>query len=270
MGRYLLEGTEARLPYEVEELNLRLYTVEELCYYIYNNLSLIGEDFIDERLLTFLRRELKQEEIADKIERFYVSPSDQDGTLLMLLSEVGYYSEAELKEFQNRLAVRKKKNGPERLFLKAECLYEKKRFVKAIYYYRRIALDREDGRISAELRSEAFEGMANAYGKLSCFERAAEALKAAYDENRQERLLQKLYDVLALSGANLPEQYFSPVPSALLSKWEQEFQSRVTVSRMKAEEAEILRVFFADENEAKKKLIEYVEAEKEIFRSMVE
>ena len=60
------------------------------------------------------------------------------------------------------------------------------------------------------------------------------------------------------------------MPGALLSKWEQEFQSRVTVSRMKAEEAEILRVFFADENEAKKKLIEYVEAEKEAFRSMVE
>ena len=54
MGRYILGGKEARLPYEVEELNLRLYTIEELCYYIYNNLPLIGDDFIDERLLSFL------------------------------------------------------------------------------------------------------------------------------------------------------------------------------------------------------------------------
>ena len=57
-----------------------------MCYYIYNNLPLIGDDFIDERLLAFLRKELGQEEIADKIEKFYVSPSDQDATLIMLLS----------------------------------------------------------------------------------------------------------------------------------------------------------------------------------------
>lgn len=76
MGRWIFGGKEAKLPFEVEELDLRLYTIEELCYYIYNNLALIGEDFIDEHLLSFLRDELDLKEEAEKIERFYTSPSD--------------------------------------------------------------------------------------------------------------------------------------------------------------------------------------------------
>ena len=43
------------------------------------------------------------DEIADKIERFYGARSEQDATLQMLLSDVGYFSDPELSEFQNRL-----------------------------------------------------------------------------------------------------------------------------------------------------------------------
>ena len=103
MGRYLLGGKEARLPYEVEELNIRLYTVEELCYYIYHYLPLIDDDFIDERLLKFIRKELDLPEIAEKIERFYISPSDLDTTLLMLLTEVGFFSDQEIMDAQKLL-----------------------------------------------------------------------------------------------------------------------------------------------------------------------
>lgn len=270
MGRYILGGKEARLPYEVEELNLRLYTVEELCYYIYNNLPLIGDDFIDERLLSFLRRELSQSEVADKIEKFYVSPSDQDATLIMLLSEIGYYSDAEMKEFQNRLISRKKKSGPERILNKADLLYEKKRYVKALFYYWRIASDKDDVRITPEMKSRAFESMADAYGHLSAFPRAAAALEDAYEESRQERLLKKLYGVLTLSGANLPEKYFENVPSDLIASWDKEYKSRVAVNRLQAEESKIMGAFFLDEKEALKNLKAYVDAEKETFRSMIE
>ena len=67
MGRYLLCGKEAELPFEIEELDLRIYTIEELCYYIYNNLMLIGDDFIGDRLIDFIRNGLSMPEIADKI-----------------------------------------------------------------------------------------------------------------------------------------------------------------------------------------------------------
>ena len=50
MGRYLLCTKEADSPYEVEELDLRIYSIEELAYLIYYDLDVLPDDFIDERL----------------------------------------------------------------------------------------------------------------------------------------------------------------------------------------------------------------------------
>ena len=150
MGRYILCGKEASLPYEVEELDIRIYTIEELCYYIYNYLPLIGEDFIDERLLNFIRGELDLPEIADKIERFYSSRSEQDATLQMLLSDAGYFSDAELTEFQNRLVYRRRKSSNERVKEKGDSLLKLGRCQSAVRCYKSLAKTGEDNRVSRE------------------------------------------------------------------------------------------------------------------------
>ena len=42
MGQYLLGGAVAEIPYITKELNIPLYTAEELCYYIYHNLTVLN------------------------------------------------------------------------------------------------------------------------------------------------------------------------------------------------------------------------------------
>ncbi len=72
MGRYLLCTKEADTPYEVEELDLRVYSIEELAYLIYHDLPLLPDEFIDEKLLTFIEKELEMPEISGKIRRFTI------------------------------------------------------------------------------------------------------------------------------------------------------------------------------------------------------
>ncbi|MBR4769090.1 MAG: hypothetical protein IK088_08965, partial [Lachnospiraceae bacterium] len=211
MGRYLLCGKEARLPYEVEDLDLCLYTIEELCYFLFHHPDLIGDDFIDNRLIGFIRNELDLGEIADKIERFYSSPNDLDATIVMLLSEVGYYSDSEITEFKGRLVLRKRRSKPERLFFKAKRLYGEKRYMKAVRIFRPLLEDKNDVRITDDIRSKSAEYIADAYGHLYCFDRSIEYLGRAYDESKQERLLKKMYDVSLLSGIALPEKYYKVV-----------------------------------------------------------
>ena len=67
MGRFLLCGREAALPFQVEEMDLRLYSVEELCCFIYDNLSLIDEGFVDRRLLDFIRDELGLDDLYERL-----------------------------------------------------------------------------------------------------------------------------------------------------------------------------------------------------------
>ncbi len=270
MGRYLLCGKEAEVPFEVEELDIRLYTIEELCYYIYHNLPLIGDDFISERLLHFIRNELEMPETADKIERFYSSPSDQDSTLFMLLSEVGYYTEYEMQEFQNRLVFRRRKNGPERVRYKADSMMEKKRYLGAVRYYKTLVTGERDGRISPQFTAEVLESIANCYGKLCQFEQALEYLEKAYDQSGSERLLKKIYDVTVLSGQELPEKYFGTCSDARLAEWQQSYWNREAVCKSSLEENPAMQMFLHTPEVMNEELKQYVEEQKELYRGMLE
>lgn len=269
MGRYLLGGKEARFPYEVEELDLRLYTVEELCYFIYHNLALIGDDFIDEHLLEFISDELGLPEIRAKIERFYRSSSDQDATLHMMLSDIGYYNDKELMEFQNRLVSRRRKNGPERIRDKADFLFEAGRYMKAIRVYRVLLYDR-DGRITPEMRSRVAESIANCCGRLYAYDEAMRVLYALYRETKKERLLKKIYEVSMVSGVDPPENCFENVPDNELLKWQKEYWVRENTLKSGLEENPLMQAFFKDKNARKSELSAYTDQEKDRYRAMCE
>ena len=270
MGRYILCGKEADLPYEVDELDIRIYTIEELCYYIYNYLPLIGEDFIDERLLYFIRRELELPEIADKIERFYGSRSEQDATLQMLLSDVGYFSDPELSEFQNRLVYRRRKSREERIKAKGDSLIRLGRYQSAVRCYKSLSQNGSDSRVSREFYVGVLEALAGAYGHLCEFDYALDCLLRIYDLNRSERILKKAYDVCILSGTELPAAYFSRVPDQKLQKWQQDYWNRETVTRQNLDSDETMQIFLQDSETQKKELAEYLDKKKEACRGMLE
>ena len=227
-------------------------------------------DFIDDRLIGFIRKELELPEIADKIERFYGSVSDQDATLQMLLSEVGYYTEAELQEFQQRLVQKRRRNGPERVRGKADSLYQKKRYESAIRAYRTLVQGRSDGRITPQFYAGVLESMANAYGHLSAFDRAFECLSRIYDDNRSERILKKMYDVAVLSGMELPDRYFAKVPDSKLNAWQQDYWNRETVLKGQLPENGTMQMFLHDPETLKSELKQYVDDKKEEYRGMLE
>ena len=66
MGKIILcRGKKADTPLTVLQTGVKLYTAEELCYYIYNNIYLIGQDFIDDNLISFLD-ETGEKELAER------------------------------------------------------------------------------------------------------------------------------------------------------------------------------------------------------------
>ena len=267
MARMIIGGTIAKLPYEAEELDLRLYTAEELCYYIFHFLPLIGDDFIDDRLMGFLEEGLGLRETVEKIRRFYRSPVDQDATLQMILTDIGYYQDKEMTEFQNRLVRRRRKNGPERKLEKADTLFTLRRYSKAIRIYRLLA-DDPDGRISKEFRTRVTESCANAYGMLSCYQDALRWLRRAYRESQDPRVLRKMYGLSMLSGLEI--QDYSGVPEKELQKWRLDYASKENEAKEKVREDELMQSFFKDKGERDRILRSYASREKEIYRVMFE
>ena len=58
MGKIILcRAREAKQPLVVKDIGLKIYTLEELCYFIYNNIYFISIDFFDDDFNHLLRRQ---------------------------------------------------------------------------------------------------------------------------------------------------------------------------------------------------------------------
>ena len=270
MGRCLLCTKEAETPYEVDGLDLRIYSIEELSVLIMQDLDFLKDDFIDERLIDFVGKELEMKETAEKIRRFYKTPADFDATIQMLISEAGYFDEDELNEFQERLVLRRKKSGPERLKDRADVLKDKKRYALAIRTYRQLLSGPRDGRLSAEFYTKTREDLANCFGKLFDFDRAVEILKEVYEETKEARILKKIYDIMVLSGQGTEDEVFKDLSKETLRLWQMDYLSRESAARTNLDEDPGMRMFLKEQELAEKEIIEYAEDMKDSFRGMLE
>ncbi|MEI3246665.1 MAG: hypothetical protein V8S26_11405 [Lachnospiraceae bacterium] len=57
---YILCKTKtAKKPFFIENISTNIYSMEELCYYLYNNLYLIDDTLLNEKLCVWLKDELE-------------------------------------------------------------------------------------------------------------------------------------------------------------------------------------------------------------------
>ena len=270
MGRYLLCTKEADSPYEVEELDLRIYSIEELAYLIYYDLDVLPDDFIDERLLTFIEKELKMPEVSGKIRRFYTSPQDFDATVIMLFSEVSFFTEQEINEFRDRIVRRRRKSAAERLVMRSDALAKRKRYNSAIRLYRSLLSGPRDGRMNEQFYTNIMMKCAACFGRLCEFDNALEMLFQVYKETGSPEVLKKLYDICILSGQEPDDTVFRRADPNLLAKWQSDYWEREAKARMQVDEHPAMQLFLKSPDHIKESLEAYTEETKDAFRGMLE
>ena len=123
MSLLLCRQEHVKRPYFVEAMGVHLYSSQELSYVIFNHPLLVLDDFIDERLLTFLREELNQGFLALKLERWMKNGDNPDEALLIILQECDYYSMSEVGRFRQMAAALRKKHPADFKRMKADELF---------------------------------------------------------------------------------------------------------------------------------------------------
>lgn len=204
MGELLLcSHGIASMPYYIETIALNVYSLEELCYYLKNNIDLADPSFMDDELIEWTRTQLKLPALAGRLEK-----QKERGSLFefvaVLVSGCNYCTGEELEQMRAALADFENKTETECAKIRADRLLGKRRYRACILEYRKL-LEHPD--VRGEFAGNIYHNLGCAYAGLFLFEQAAECYGNAYRRNRNPLSMQQRQAALQLAEGTAPQGF---------------------------------------------------------------
>lgn len=204
-GYILCQTKKAGSPYFIENISTNIYSLEELCYYLYHNLYLIDKTIINEGLCSWIGEELSLPRLAAKLRPFVGKFASAEDILYPIFKEINYLSYEELRTLNGQLArldseaagVREKKKG--------DALVQNGMYVNAIRVYQKV-LSRDDlDRTAPGIRGKVYHNLGCAYSYLFQMEKAVECFYKAYEMSGEDKDL--VTYLLAYRSCHTPSEY---------------------------------------------------------------
>lgn len=106
MGAVMICRDEpVKTPYYIESMGIRLYSMEELAFFLYENVYLADRQMLGKRLWEWLRTEAHNPDLAEKLKKGAEAGSSIQNMVLTILRSVDYYTREELTELSSRMKV---------------------------------------------------------------------------------------------------------------------------------------------------------------------
>ena len=161
-GYILCQTKRAKLPYFIENISTNVYSIEELCYYLYHNLYLIDQTIMNEGLCSWIQEELELPALAAKLRSKISKFASAEDIVYPVFKEINYLTYEELKEM----------------------------YVHAIQVYQNL-LEREDlEEIREGMTEKVYHNLGCAYSYLFQMEKATEYFRKAYEGSRSREALE--------------------------------------------------------------------------------
>ena len=189
-GYILCRIKRAQHPYFVENISTNIYSIEELCYYLHNNLYLIDQTIVNEELCDWIENELELKKLADKLRNAIDKFSGIEDVVYPIIKEINYLSYEELKELNIKLAAMDKEDPLLGQKQKADALVENKMYVHAIEIYQDILKNQDLETIREGLTENIYHNLGCAYSYMFQMRKATECFKNAYELNKSQKALE--------------------------------------------------------------------------------
>ena len=125
MGSLVLcHERHATHPYEITRIHCKIFTIEELCYYLCNNLYLIDYTIMNEQLCVWLDEELGMPRLAGQLRDVIRLRGSIEKFVLTILKDSKIYREPEMIRIQNVLERLRNQKDIERQKYKGDNLLE--------------------------------------------------------------------------------------------------------------------------------------------------
>lgn len=205
-GLILCRTRYAQRPYYISNMGVNIYSLEELCYYIYNNIYLIGTDLFDEGLTDYISGELGEKELAEQLEFLITENAGLSELVMTVLRYVDYYSEEEIDALAGTIESLDTQNASERLKLRADNFLSNKRYSNAVHNYEIIVYGQKDINLSDDFYGNVWHNMGVTYAGMFEFGDAVQCFKRAYALNGNDESLKASFAAEYLSGRKRPAE----------------------------------------------------------------
>ena len=190
--------------YEITRIHARIYTIEELCYYLCNNLYLIDYTIMNEQLCAWLDEELGLTKLAGYLRDFIRTRGTIEKFVITILKFSNIYPESEMIRIQNVLEKLKSQKDVERQKYKGDNLLESGETEEAILVYQGILAQDSDDTVGTKFYAQIYASLGAAYGRLFLYQESAKMYDRAYQMCGDTKLL-KPYLYASYKYMTMPE-----------------------------------------------------------------
>lgn len=197
-GYQLCQVRKAKHPYYIESISTNIYTMEELCFYLHQNIYLIDKTIMNEGLCDWIRDELGLARLYRKLYEQLEKEESIGNFILPIFKEIGYLSHSEFRELQEKISQIEIQPDDIRRKMKADYLVRFEKYENAIHEYYQILQKRNPGNVGTQFYAAVLNNMASAYACLFLFEEAADCLWQSYGIVRSNEVYRKYLASLPL------------------------------------------------------------------------
>lgn len=223
----------ALTPYHFRLTDTNVYSMEEVCYYIWHNIYMIQEEVFDCEFVMWIEKELHMEETSHKLACLIQDHKNLKDIVVTICCSCDYYDEEEINalirlmdEIEQMPAYARKKH-------KGDTYLACHSYEKALEEYEKVFESDEVLHAEKEAYGSIFHNMGVAYSNLAEFRKAAEYFLKAYEQNKKDASLSQGLFALRLSkdveGYKKALVDFDVSPEKQL-QWEKEYTQVISQS----------------------------------------
>lgn len=241
MGKFILcSGAVAEKPYYFELTDTRIYSIEELCYYIYHNIYAITEEDFNQELICWLKEEVKMQETASKLEYIMEhknkKESDQNylkDIVVSLLCSGDYYEEEEILSLIGIMDSIYSLSPSKKRKMKGDNYLKYKNYAMAASVYDEILRGKEAKELTTEEYGDLLHNQAITAMHMTSYLDAIKGFEEAYSRNQKEDSL-KAYLIALKIGKGEAEWEKGLQKYAVSEEKKQEYIKEIEQAKRKA------------------------------------
>lgn len=199
MGKFILcAGKLAEEPLHFPLTNCDVYSMEELCYYLYENIYTITGETFNRKMVVWLKEQLEMEEMADKLEYMIENKNSMTDIVVSLLCCTDYYTEDEIRDVIK--IMNSINNLPlwGRRKMKGDNYLRYRKYTDAAKEYEKILHSRDAEELDVKEYGNILHNLAIAHVHTKTLRFAAQEFKEAYSRNNNEESLKQYLFALKL------------------------------------------------------------------------